>query len=175
MAEIEYVTGDALEPRDVKGCERKLIVHCCNTQGVMGAGIALAIARKWPIVKDEYVLWHMQTKFPGGSSWVSSASDLPLGAIQIVAVHRKLRVVNLIGQTLGYSDEKPPIRYEAIEKGFRTLRKFITLDYEGCSAKYSVHMPMMGSGLAGGKWSEVELLVEKELCDYDIPVTVYSL
>ncbi len=38
----------------------------------------------------------------------------------------------------------------------------------------SVHMPRIGCGLAGGKWSRVEPLVTERLAKRDIAVTVYD-
>jgi hypothetical protein len=33
----------------------------------------------------------------------------------------------------------------------------------------------MGAGLAGGDWSVIEKMIQEELCDWGIPVTVYDL
>lgn len=38
----------------------------------------------------------------------------------------------------------------------------------------SVHMPRIGCGLAGGKWSRIEPLIEQRLAGRGIPVTVYD-
>ena len=35
-------------------------------------------------------------------------------------------------------------------------------------------MPRIGCGLAGGKWTEVEPLIEVHLVSADVPVTVYD-
>ena len=39
----------------------------------------------------------------------------------------------------------------------------------------SVHMPRIGSGLAGGKWEQVEGIIREELTAADVAVTVYDL
>jgi hypothetical protein len=39
----------------------------------------------------------------------------------------------------------------------------------------SIHMPRIGSGLAGGSWEVVEEIVEETLCRQGLRVTVYDL
>ena len=43
---------------------------------------------------------------------------------------------------------------------------------EECHA--SIHAPLIGCGLAGGKWPNVEALIENLLTKYEIPVTIYT-
>ncbi len=40
--------------------------------------------------------------------------------------------------------------------------------------KATVHMPRIGCGLAGGKWEEVEPIVEQQLISHGVNVTVYD-
>lgn len=65
--------------------------------------------------------------------------------------------------------DPPPIRYQAIEAG---LAKVSTMAQE---LKASVHMPRIGCGLAGGKWELIEPIVERELVQLGVDVTVYDL
>ncbi|MGX1225839.1 O-acetyl-ADP-ribose deacetylase (regulator of RNase III) [Streptomyces ambofaciens] len=61
-----------------------------------------------------------------------------------------------------------PVRYEAIGTALGGLAdKAAELDA-------SVHMPRIGCGLAGGKWSRVEPLISDRLARRGIPVTVYD-
>ena len=41
--------------------------------------------------------------------------------------------------------------------------------------KFSVQMPKMGCGLAGGDWKIIEKIIIEELCSNDIEVTIYEL
>jgi O-acetyl-ADP-ribose deacetylase (regulator of RNase III) len=52
---------------------------------------------------------------------------------------------------------KPPVRYEAIAKGLQPVAEFA--QQHGAS----VHMPHIGCGLAGGKWEEIEPIIERTL------------
>jgi hypothetical protein len=38
----------------------------------------------------------------------------------------------------------------------------------------SVHMPRIGCGLAGSKWTRIEPLIEQYLCGRGVTVTVYD-
>lgn len=39
----------------------------------------------------------------------------------------------------------------------------------------TIHMPRIGTGLAGGDWEEVSQVIREELIAKGIPVTVYDL
>lgn len=169
---IKYVIGDATEPQ---GDDNKLIIHCCNDIGAWGAGFVVALSKKWPEPEARY-----RSMFEGGAVAREPAEYL-LGHVQYVPVSSDTTVANLIGQH-GISDAKttgvpefgtrPPIRYDAIWLGLaRIARHYRT----GPSAFDSVHMPRMGSGLAGGDWRVIEALIESTLGDAGIPVTVYDL
>lgn len=61
-----------------------------------------------------------------------------------------------------------PVRYEAIDTALGSLAG------KAAGLGASVHMPRIGCGLAGGKWSRVEPLVEERLVRQGIRVTVYD-
>ena len=153
MTEMRGVKGDVRNP---VGDGRKLILQCVNDIGRMGSGVALAIMKKWPKVRIEYIKWHKKDNFE-------------LGNIQAIRVEKDIAVVNMIGQhDIRVLDGIPPIRYKAIEK---CLTKVGDL-----ANKYgaSIHAPRFGAGLAGGKWEIIEGMILAQLCAIDIPVTVYD-
>ena len=155
MKEILYVKGDVRSPL---GNGRRLIIHCCNDIGKMGAGVALAIMKKWPVVKESYSRWYEK-----------DIKSFKLGNIQAVRVEENIAVVNMIGQHGIYTKgNAPPIRYKAIEQ---CLMKVADL-----AEKYgaSVHCPKFGAGLARGKWEIIEGLLQEQLCARGISVTVYE-
>lgn len=162
---IELI-GDATNPIEVGKDERRVIVHCCNDQGAWGAGFVLALTAKWPKVEAYYRDWHKN-----GDKM--HAFPFELGNYQLVDTDGKgnLYVCNLIGQTLGYEKGVPPIRYEAIQKGLQDLADCLAMD----GRKWSVHMPKMGAGLAGGDWNIIKGMVHEILVKRGIPVVVYTL
>ncbi|MFF8191202.1 macro domain-containing protein [Streptomyces bobili] len=156
MSEIAYVRGDATVP-SVKGV--KVIAHVCNDIGGWGKGFVLALSRRWPEPEKAYRAWHRER----------AANDFGLGAVQLVQVEPYVRVANMVGQRGVRTGSKGvPVRYEAIDAALDRLAG------EAAALGASVHMPRIGCGLAGGKWSRVEPLVLGRLVERGIAVTVYD-
>ncbi|WP_427918466.1 macro domain-containing protein [Streptomyces sp. cg40] len=156
MGEINYVRGDATVP-SVKGV--KVIAHVCNDIGGWGKGFVLAVSRRWPEPEKEYRAWHR----------ARAGNDFGLGAVQFVRVERYVWVANMIGQRGTRTGSKGvPVRYEAIDTALGLLAD------RAAELGASVHMPRIGCGLAGGKWSRVEPLVTERLVRRGIAVTVYD-
>lgn len=153
---VEYKTGDATAPI---GSGNKIIVHVCNDVGGWGRGFVLAISKRWAEPEQRYRSWHKgQEKQP-----------FALGEVQFVQVEDPIWIANLIGQRdIRALDGIPPVRYEAIREG---LQK-VALEAKRLNA--SVHMPRIGCGLAGGDWNVVSKIVEEELANIGVPVTVYD-
>ncbi|MFI7319641.1 macro domain-containing protein [Streptomyces venezuelae] len=156
MSEITYVRGDATAPF---GKGPKLIAHVCNDLGGWGKGFVLALSRRWPEPEKAYRAWHRQR----------AKNDFGLGAVQFVEVGRGLWVANMVGQRgMRTGSKGVPVRYEAIDTALATVAD----KAEELGA--SVHMPRIGCGLAGGKWSRVEPLIAGRLGARGIAVTVYD-
>ncbi|MFF6947346.1 macro domain-containing protein [Streptomyces iakyrus] len=156
MSGITYVRGDATVP-SVKGV--KVIAHVCNDIGGWGKGFVLAVSRRWPEPEAAYRAWHRDR----------AANDFALGAVQFVQVERHVWIANMVGQRGTRTGGKGvPVRYEAIDSALETLAG------KAAELGASVHMPRIGCGLAGGKWSRVEPLVEERLVRRGIRVTVYD-
>ncbi|WP_033307703.1 macro domain-containing protein [Streptomyces iakyrus] len=156
MSGITYVRGDATVP-SVKGV--KVIAHVCNDIGGWGKGFVLAVSRRWPEPEAAYRAWHRDR----------AANDFALGAVQFAQVERHVWIASMIGQRGTRTGSKGvPVRYEAIDLALETLAG------KAAELGASVHMPHIGCGLAGGKWSRVEPLVEERLVRRGIRVTVYD-
>lgn len=156
MTKIGYVTGDATEPL---GGGQKIIVHVCNNIGAWGRGFVMALSRKWPEPERQYRDWHRK-----------HGRNLELGAVQFVEVQDEIRVANLVGQhEIRRQNNEAPIRYEAIRAGLGAVAA------EATRLQASVHMPRIGTGLAGGSWDQIVPIIESELCSKGIAVTVYDL
>ncbi|MFJ4974340.1 macro domain-containing protein [Streptomyces coeruleorubidus] len=156
MSGIRYVRGDATVP-SVKGV--KVIAHVCNDLGGWGKGFVLAISRRWPEPEAAYRAWHRDR----------AANDFGLGAVQFVQVEPYVWVANMIGQRGTRTGSKGvPVRYEAIDTALEPLAE------RAGELGATVHMPRIGCGLAGGKWSRVAPLIEERLIRRGIQVTVYD-
>ncbi|MFD9222580.1 macro domain-containing protein [Streptomyces sp. NPDC060064] len=156
MSEIEYVRGDATAPQG-KGV--KLIAHVCNDLGGWGKGFVLAISRRWPEPEAAYRRWHRER----------AGNDFGLGAVQYVRVAPYLWVANMVGQRgIRTGSKGVPVRYEAIDAALGAVAG------KAAELGASVHMPRIGCGLAGGKWSRIEPLIAGRLTARGISVTVYD-
>jgi len=160
-AGVTFVVGDATRP---KGDGPRVIVHVCNDLGSWGRGFVLALSHAYPEAERRYRAWHARGEDDG--------APFALGQAQIVPVAPDLWVANVIGQhgtrragTAG----PPPVRYEAIRQGLAHVASF------ALAHAASVHMPRIGTGLAGGEWPKIESIVRDELTRQGVPVTVYDL
>lgn len=156
MRRIHYIKGDATNPQ---GNRNKIIAHICNDIGGWGKGFVMAISKKWKEPEDNY------------RKWFQSKEIFNLGEIQMVKVGNDVWIANMIGQHKVNTNSNgiPPIRYEAVEQ---CLEKLIL---EAVSLNADIHMPRIGCGLAGGKWEEMETIINRTLLDKNIAVYVYDL
>lgn len=149
---ITYVTGDATDPI---GYGNKIIPHICNDCGRWGSGFVLAVSKKWKSPEKMYREW-----FDEGSR---------LGEVQIVGVERDIVVANMIAQhDTRWIDGLPPIRYDSLRECLKKVYEYAKRN--DCS----VHAPKFGASLAGGSWDIIEKIIQEELCDKGISVTVYN-
>lgn len=154
---IRYLRGDATNPVG-SASEFKIIAHVCNDEGKWGKGFVLAVSKRWEAPELAY-----RAAFS-----VDSAPSL--GEVQFVPVEPKLEVANLIGQhgIARRGQRVPPIRYEAIRTGLSTIAM------RAKEVGATVHMPRIGCGLAGGRWEDIEPIIEETLIGAGIATTVYD-
>ncbi|MFD9716332.1 Appr-1-p processing protein [Streptomyces sp. NPDC059076] len=156
MSGIVYVRGDATAPQG-KGI--KLIAHVCNDLGGWGKGFVVALSRRWPEPEASYRRWHRER----------ARNDFGLGAVQFVQVGPYVWVANMVGQRgMKRGSKGSPVRYDAIDTALAAVAE------EAVKRGASVHMPRIGTGLAGGVWSRIEPLIVERLIAQDISVTVYD-
>ena len=159
MAELRFVEGDAAWPI---GDGPQVIVHICNDLGVWGSGFVMAISRRWPHVRDQYLSWSREDRFAEGNTF-------HLGGLQILEVEPRLWVGNLVAQHgIMRVGNESPIRYSALGQTLLDVSVF------ALKKSASVHMPRIGTGRAGGKWDRVEYIIRGALVDRGVDVTVYD-
>lgn len=152
MCKLRYVIGDATAPI---GNGLKIICHVCNDIGAWGAGFVMALSKKWSQPERMYInLEHI--------------NGYELGNVQYVQVEFDITIANMIAQhgVRSLNNEKP-IQYDALRLALKNVFSY---------AKHlnaTVHMPRIGSGLAGGDWTIIEKIIKEEaLVDvyvYDLP------
>lgn len=158
MATLTIVRGDATTPRH--GIEPAILAHITNDRGAWGRGFVLAVSSRWPHIRTAYQSWYRNGQDAG----------FALGAVQLVQATESVWIANMVAQhglrpTAGVS----PIRYDALELCLTRLAEHAS------RLNASVHMPRIGTGLAGGRWEQIEPRIRRALCERGIPVTVYDL
>lgn len=192
---ITYLVGDATQPDEMSEHHGgpQLIVHIVNNVGGWGRGFVKALSKRWPEPEYYYRKWHK--KGDNGLDLNQELVLFELGQIQMIKVFPRIDspirrrakptiyVVNMIAQA-GYGkgnkqlhrsdeeDDKPPIRYDALDKCLGRVAEWVEGpgSIAGCG---TVHLPRIGCGLGGGRWEEVEPLIQKNLPT--TPVYVYDL
>ena len=158
MKQIIYINGDATRPI---GEGDKIIAHVCNNIGAWGAGFVLSLSERWPLPEQKYREWY---KHP-----YSEKECFGLGNNLIVQVELNISICNMIAQEgIRSKHNAPPIRYDHLEVCLLKLGNGILIN------NFSVHMPRIGCGLAGGRWDTIEPIIIKTLCNRDITVVVYD-
>ncbi len=155
--EINYVIGDATQPISENPV---VICHIVNNLGKWGKGFVMALSRRYPQPEREYRRWYRgETGIPWG-----------LGQVQFVEINPRLWVANMIAQHGIGSDQngQPPIRYAVLSSSLAKVADF------ALSHQAEVHLPRIGTGLAGGKWEQIAPLLEQNLTQRGIVVTVYD-
>lgn len=157
---ISIVEGNAAYPM---GEGNKIIVHVCNNIGIWGGGFTDDLTERWLKPEIAYLNWSMKHD--------PVDSPMELGVVMKVKVEEDIWVANLIGQKgiARHGTVVPPIRYDAIRTG---LARVAMMAYD---LGATVHMPKIGTGLAGGDWNQIQPIIEAELCGMGIDVTVYCL
>lgn len=146
-----------------------VVLQCCNNIGVMGAGIALEIAKRYPNVKRAYQQWYKGQPY----TISTETGKFKLGEIQEVTLyaendHDSITFVNMIAQDGIASEDNPhPFNYEAFDKCMFKARVFFH-DHS------KVFAPLIGAGLAGGDWTKIAPIIERYLGKYDLTVCVLN-
>jgi O-acetyl-ADP-ribose deacetylase (regulator of RNase III) len=134
---------------DLFKTEAEVIIHGCNCQGVMGAGVAKIIKEKYP---EAYKLYRNEYNKNG----------LKLGNIQCVWDNSKL-IINAMTQEFCGNDKN------IVYVDYNAVRECMNKIYVQ-NASYSVAMPKIGCGLANGDWNIVKQIIKEELPDMNVLV-----
>ena len=145
MSIIEH-KGDLLE--QVKA---GIIVHGCNSLGVMGAGFAESVKGMYPHVFDAYRK-HFETHGLklGEVVWARAIED---GQKRPVLAVANAITQNRLPRTRG----EKVVSYDAVWDAFLAVRSAAE------KTGFPVHFPLIGCGLAGGKWGVVSAIIEEAL------------
>jgi O-acetyl-ADP-ribose deacetylase (regulator of RNase III) len=142
---ITYVNGD------VTKATQDLIAHGVNCQGHFGSGVAGAIKRDHPYVREQYL----------------SLPSHVLGTCQFVAHNNQVWVNAHTQNNKGY-DGKQYADLNAVAECLVEIDEYMCMNQ-----LTNIAMPKIGCGLGGLHWDDVEILVHGILEDHE--VFVYEL
>lgn len=153
---MKYIEGDIREATET------FIAHGCNSQGVMGSGVALAIKNKWPKAFEQYRSDLLDNKAAfGDCSFCDISTD-----------DGEKYIMNLITQDQ-YGTEKRQVNYAAIVSSLTHAISIANLDYE--IGVDQIAIPKIGAGLGGGDWDIIETILKDFEEFYGIEFTVYFI
>lgn len=167
---LHIINGDLfdhLEDSIVAGNNGTTVIvpHVCNNINSFGAGFAAAVAKHYPIVKENYHL--LGYKFLKNN----------LGYVQFVEVKKtipfnhKLIFANMIAQNGTINKDNPrPLNYLALSKCMVNVRNYINTHFK--DQPVQIKCPKFGCGLAGGNWLFIQDLIQDIWTNFDI--IVYS-
>lgn len=134
---------------DIRNAEG-FILHGCNCQSKMGAGLAKAIAERWPNVKRQYEQ-HLSTFVERRKA---------LGGIQVVGVDKGISVINCFTQE--YYGRDVGVRYVSYDAMDECMKRVADLASTKPSSM-DINIPKIGCSLAGGHWPVVLEIIKFRL------------
>ena len=164
IGQLKTVVGDVTNPQRTESNEVVVIPHCCNNKKVMGAGVALALKKKWGSV--EYFYQKGSTDLGTVTYAIMFDDD---GGTDIV-------VANMIGQdgTASIANKKP-VKYRSLAIAMHDVMKHcIRFEKANHGKNVAIHCPKFGSDLAGGDWSIIMELIKEIWLENGIDVVVYE-
>ena len=141
-----------IKNENILNATENLICHQVNENGVMGGGLALQIAIKYPKAEYEYKQFCEQHK------------GLLYGQYQECKIENKKYICNC------FTQKNFVTQYDLIELVFRGL-------LDSCKSNdFSIAVPYKyGCGIANGDWNIVSEIFDKLSNEYQIDINVYKL
>lgn len=140
-----YKKGDLLKAKE------NLICHQVNEDGIMGGGLALQIANRYPNVEKNYKNFCIEYK------------DMLYGQYQALKIADKKYIVNCFTQRNFVTNLKD------VEQVFRGLLQTCELN------NFTIAVPKnYGCGIAKGNWDEVSNLLNDLSNEYEVNIVVYE-
>jgi O-acetyl-ADP-ribose deacetylase (regulator of RNase III) len=157
MINLTYVKGDAVKALQNKHVD--FLMHCCNAQGVMGAGIAAQIRNAFP---STYQVYQRYCEVSGRGKWLLGKTVIESGVINAIAQFQT-------------GTHKRQVHYGALAKCIFDLSESNEVRGAGLHMRQTrIAVPyLMGCGLAGGDWSVVKEILQS--CPNYIDLIVYQL
>lgn len=145
---IKYICGDILDSNE------DMIIHGCNNQRLIGAGIALQIKNKHPEAVERYLKSNPK-------------SSIYIGNVLFDKTNNGKVIANAITQDFKPDDDGCCLKYEKIMQWCKCINNYC----EVFDIKI-VSMPKIGAGIAGADWGKVCYYIGKYL-EPDVNVYIF--
>lgn len=149
---IHYVEGDILLSKS------QLIAHGVAPNDNFAQGLALSLRERWPAMYKDFRHFCQIQHPKAGEVWLWAGAE-------------GVQIANLLTQEAAYGHGEKPGKASPtlVNHALRSLRKVIESE-----SIASVALPRLATGVGGLDWSEVKPLIENQLGEMDIPITVYE-
>ena len=150
---------------DITLSDKDIVVQQVNCRGLMGAGLAKTIMKRYGNVRQEYQKFHQKQMKTG-----KQEADL-LGLVQYIDVYDGKIIANVFGQVgirQGKDDQTVYTQKEALLAGIGHVKE------KAETLGLSVAIPTyIGCGLAGGNWQDIQAGIETIFSGSAVDVTFY--
>ncbi len=151
---INVIQGDLIEDV-VKNKIQGHIIHGCNTKGSMGAGIAAQVKRKIPDAYNAYMDVH-------------NSQGLALGQAISAQIRQDTVFWNILSQQdTGRDPNVRYVSYDGIDLALSAMRNKIEAIADDAIPN-KLYFPLIGCGLANGKWSVISSIIEEHFGDFEL-------
>ena len=151
---LRYVDGDASVP-ELYTDKHNYLFHIVNNIGRWGAGFTKSLNKNIPQCGKDYRAYMNYHK--------GTDNRRLLGDFFQTEVSSNFSVVHLFAQKGVRGPQNPhPLDYAHLNKCMKNFKKYLKV--EGIhSSKVCIHMPKIGTGLAGGQWNKIAPSIERIL------------
>ena len=153
---IRYLHGNVLEPR---GAGPRVVCQLVNDLAKRwGGGTARQAAERFPAAQQEFAAWIGEID-----------RGQRLGKVHFSTEVSGTVIASIVGQR-GFGKSKTPrVQYGAIQTGLARVADF------ALNKGASVHLPRIGTGVAGGNWATIKNMMEEQFVESGVEVNVYTL
>ena len=141
--------------QDILALKEGIIFHQVNCQGVMGAGIARALADRYPGLEEAYAELCAKHHF---------RHEELLGKVFLFKVGPNLQIANVFGQG-GVSRSSRQTNYESTVEAFERIIRAQQQPHSVFNDKEFYFTYKMGCGLGGGNWTIYSAIIEAHFPD----------
>jgi O-acetyl-ADP-ribose deacetylase (regulator of RNase III) len=135
-----------------------VLVCTTNAMGVMGKGIALDFAKRWPSIVSPYKEACQKRLLKGGACCL-----FHLPTQDLFSPHKRYWAAFCTKH-----DWRQPSQYEWVESGMRQLVSEMESNH-----LTSVAIPALGCGLGGLQWTKVKTIIEEVMQGHSIQARIY--